>query len=97
MMGMTMDDYMKRIEKSEADLKKDWYENAVKRAKMQLILDEIATKEKLAPTDDEIQAEVAKIMDMYKDAKDISEDRARAYVMQILTNAKAFEYLEGLK
>lgn len=97
MMGMTMDDYLKRIEKSEADLKKDWYDNAVKRAKMQLILDEIATKEKLAPTDEEIQTEVAKIMDMYKDAKDVSEERARAYVMQILTNAKAFEYLEGIK
>lgn len=97
MMGMTMEDYMKRIEKTEADLKKEWYDNATKRAKMQLILDEIATKEKLAPTDEEIQSEVAKIMDMYKDAKDISEDRARAYVMQILTNAKAFEYLEGLK
>lgn len=97
MMGMTMEDYMKRIEKTSDDLKKDWYENAVKRAKMQLILDEIALKEKLAPSDEEIQAEVAKIMDMYKDAKDISEDRARAYVMQILTNAKAFEYLEGIK
>lgn len=97
MMGMTMEDYMKRIEKTEADLKKDWLENAAKRAKMQLILDEIASKEKLAPTDEEIQAEVAKIMDMYKDAKDVSEERARAYVTQILTNAKAFEYLEGLK
>jgi FKBP-type peptidyl-prolyl cis-trans isomerase (trigger factor) len=97
MTGMTMEDYMKRIEKSESDLKKDWYENAVKRSKMQLILDEIATKEKLAPTEPEIEVEVAKIMEMYKDAKDISEDRARAYVMQILTNAKAFEYLEAVK
>ncbi len=97
MMGMTMEDYLKRIEKSEADLKKDWVENAVKRAKMQLILDEIATKEKLAPTDEEIQTEVAKIMDMYQDQKDIAEDRVHAYVVQILTNAKAFEYLEGLK
>ncbi len=97
MMGMTMEDYMKRIEKTEADLKKDWIENATKRAKMQLILDEIATKEKLAPTDTEIQTEVAKILDMYKDAKDVSEERARAYVTQILTNAKVFEYLEEIK
>jgi hypothetical protein len=36
-------------------------------------------------------------MEMYKDHKDISEDRVRAYVVQILTNAKAFDYLEGLK
>lgn len=97
MMGMTMEDYMKRIEKTEADLKKDWLENATKRAKMQLILDEIATKEKIAPTDEEIQGEINKILDMYQNKADISEERARAYVTQILTNAKVFEYLETLK
>lgn len=95
MMGMTMDDYLKRIEKTEDQLKQEWQVNAEKRAKMQLILDEIASKEKLAPTDDEIQAEVAKLVDMYKDQKDFSEDRARTYVVQILTNAKAFDFLEG--
>lgn len=97
MMGMTMDDYLKRIEKTEAQLKTEWYENASKRAKMQLILDEIATKEKLAPSEAEITTEKNKILEMYKDHKDISEDRVHAYVVQILTNAKAFEYLEGLK
>lgn len=97
MMGMTMDDYLKRIEKTEAQLKTEWYENASKRAKMQLILDEIATKEKLAPNEEEVATEKNKILDMYKDHKDVSEDRVHAYVVQILTNAKAFEYLEGLK
>ncbi len=97
MMGMTMEDYLKRIEKTEEDLKKDWYDNAVKRAKMQLILDEISTKEKLLPSDQEVQAETEKILEMYKDQKDLSEDRVRTYVTQILTNAKVFEYLEGTK
>jgi FKBP-type peptidyl-prolyl cis-trans isomerase (trigger factor) len=97
MMGMTMDDYLKRIEKTEADLKQDWYENAVKRAKMQLILDKVAENERLAPTDAEIQLESEKILEMYKDQADVSEGRVRTYVTQILTNAKAFEYLEGLK
>ncbi len=96
MMGMTMEDYLKRIEKTEAQLKSEWTENATKRAKMQLILDEIATKEKLQPSDETIQAEVEKIIEMYKDQKDLSEDRARAYVTQILTNAKVFEYLENI-
>jgi FKBP-type peptidyl-prolyl cis-trans isomerase (trigger factor) len=52
MMGMTMEDYLKRIEKTEAELKQEWRTNAEKRAKMQLILDEIAAKEKLVPTDE---------------------------------------------
>lgn len=97
MMGMTMEDYLKKIEKDEASIKAEWRDNAIKRAKMQLILDEIATKEKLAPTDAELQAEITKILEMYQDQKDISEDRVRAYVTQVLTNAKAFEYLEGLQ
>lgn len=97
MAGMTMDDYLKRIEKTEEGLKSEWRANAEKRTKMQLILDRIAKDEKLAPTDEEIQTEVSKILDMYKDAKDVSEESVRGYVTQILTNAKAFEYLEGLK
>ena len=97
MMGMTMEEYLKRIEKTEDSLKVEWRENAEKRAKMQLILDTIATDEKLVPTEEEIQAETAKILEMYKDQKDISEERVRAYVVQILTNAKVFEYLEGMK
>jgi trigger factor len=97
MMGLTLEDYMKRIEKDEAALKAEWRDNATKRAKMQLILDEIAAKENIVPTDEEIQKETAKILDMYQNQADISEDRARAYVTQILTNAKAFEYLEALK
>lgn len=94
MMGMTMDDYLNRIAKSKDDLKKEWRESAEKRAKLQLILDEIARTEKIAPSEEEIIAEVSKIMDMYKDAHDVSEDRARAYVTQILTNGKVFEWLE---
>jgi FKBP-type peptidyl-prolyl cis-trans isomerase (trigger factor) len=97
MMGMTMEDYMKRIEKTEADMKKEWLESATKRAKMQLILDEIALKEKLAPSSDEIKAEVDKVLEMYKNQGDISADRVHAYVTQVLTNAKVFDYLEKLK
>jgi trigger factor len=101
MAGMTMDDYLKRIEKTEESLKSEWRINAEKRAKMQLILDRVATDEKLEPSDSEIQVEVAKILEMYNPPaggpQDVSEERVRAYVTQILTNAKAFEYLEGLK
>lgn len=97
MAGMTLEDYLKKIEKTESDLKNEWRENASKRAKMQIILDTIARDESIQPSDDETQLEVQKILDMYQDHKDVSEDRVRAYVSQILTNAKVFEYLEGIK
>jgi len=97
MSGMTMEDYLKRIEKTEEQIKSEWRVNAEKRAKMQLILDKVATDEKLEPSSEEVQAETQKILEMYKDQADVSEERVRAYVTQILTNAKAFEYLENLK
>lgn len=95
-MGLTMEDYFKRIEKDETTLKAEWRENAIKRAKIQLILDDIAKKEKLVPSEEEIQKETAKILEMYQNQSDISEERARSYVTQILTHAKAFEFLEKL-
>lgn len=95
MMGMTMEDYLKRIEKTTDQLKEEWRASAEKRAKLQLILDEIASIEKLAPSEEETIAEVQKILEMYKDQKDIAEDRVRAYVTQILTNAKVFAFLEN--
>lgn len=97
MMGHTFEDYLKKINKTEVDLKSEWRVNGEKRAKMQMILDEISKEQKIAPSDAEIQSETEKILEIYKDAKDVSEDRVRAYVTQILNNAKVFEYLEGLK
>jgi len=97
MTGMTMEDYLTRIEKTEDTLKAEWRVNAIKRAKMQLILEKIAADEKLVPNDTDVQAETQKILEMYKDQKDIAEDRVHAYVTQILTNAKVFEFLEGVK
>ena len=97
MTGMTFEDYLKKIEKTESQLKSEWRENAEKRAKMQLVIDEIAGTEKIAPNEEEVHAEVQKILEMYKDQKDIAEDRVRAYVVQILTNAKVFDWLESIK
>jgi FKBP-type peptidyl-prolyl cis-trans isomerase (trigger factor) len=97
MMGMEMGEYLKRIEKTQDQLRTEWRDNAVKRAKMQLILDTLADKEKLAPDAETLETEIKKIMDMYEGQADLSEDRARAYVTQVLTNAKVFEFLEGIK
>jgi FKBP-type peptidyl-prolyl cis-trans isomerase (trigger factor) len=97
MMGMEMPEYLKRIEKTEESLRAEWRDNAIKRAKMQLILDTLADQEKLVPEAETLETEVQKIMDMYKGQADLSEERARAYVTQVLTNAKVFEFLEGIK
>jgi len=89
--GLKLEDYLKQIGKTEEDLRSEWKVDAEKRAKLQIIIHTISEKEKLAPTEEEIIADVTKITEMYKDA---DPARARAYVEQMLENEKVFHFLE---
>ena len=89
--GFKVEDYLKQINKTEADLRGEWRADAEKRAKLQMIIHTISEKENLKPTEEEIEADVVKITEMYKDA---DPSRARAYVEQMLENEKVFHFLE---
>ncbi|HAE36237.1 TPA: hypothetical protein DCX66_04085 [Candidatus Nomurabacteria bacterium] len=89
--GFKVEDYLKQINKTEADLRGEWRADAEKRAKLQMIIHTISEKENLKPTEEEIEADVLKITEMYKDA---DPSRARAYVEQMLENEKVFHFLE---
>jgi len=89
--GMKVEDYLKQINKTEADLRNEWRPDALKRAKLQMIIHNISEKENLKPTEEEIEKDVTQITEMYKDA---DPTRARAYVEQMLENEKVFNFLE---
>lgn len=97
MTGMKFDDYLKSIDKTREDYKKEWQEQGKKRAQTQLMLNHIAANEKIDPSDEEIEAEVSKIMEQYKNQAGIDENNVRAYVAQVLTHQKVFEFLEAQK
>jgi FKBP-type peptidyl-prolyl cis-trans isomerase (trigger factor) len=92
--GLTFDDYLKSIKKEKEDLKKEWRDTAIKKAKVQLIVTEIADKEKIMPKSEEIQKETEKLLIMYQGADPL---RARIYVAMMLTNEKVFDFLENQK
>ena len=89
--GLKMEDYLKQINKTDADLRKEWRADAEKRAKLQMIIHTISEKENLKPTEEEIVKDVTQITTMYKDADPV---RARSYVEQMLENEKVFKFLE---
>jgi trigger factor len=93
-MGITLEDYLKHAKKTLEDARKEWRPNAEKKAKLQLILNEIAKAENIAPKKEEIEAEVAHIIEHYKDA---DRERAAVYAETVLTNEKVFEFLETIK
>ena len=92
--GMNFDDYLKHIKKTEEDLKVEWKDTAVKRAKSQVILNNIAKDESLAPKEDDIKKEMEHILSHYKDA---DRFRVRMYVETFMTNELVFQFLESQK
>lgn len=94
MTGMAFDEYLKSINKTRDDYKKEWRDQGFKRAQTQLMLNDIAATEKIEAEDGMIQSEVEKIMEQYKDQKGIDENNVRSYVATILTHQKVFEFFD---
>jgi trigger factor len=91
-MGLKFEDYLKHLNKTTDDLKKEFRTDAEKKAKFSLVLNEIAKAEKIIPDDEQVAKEVAHILEHYKDA---DPDRARMHAENVLTNEKIFQFLES--
>jgi trigger factor len=91
--NLKMDDYLKHIQKTQDDLKKDWTPAADKRAKLQLVLNEIAKKEEVKPDQAQLDAQVKQLTDQYKDA---DKHRVEIYVASVMTNEAVMKMLESL-
>lgn len=94
MAGVKMDEYLKSINKTKDDLLNEWKPDATKRSAMQLLINKIVLEEKIEASEEEINAEIAKIMEFYKDTQGVNEEQARAYVTTVLTNNKFFEFID---
>jgi len=90
-MGVKLEDYLKHAKKTIEEVRKEWLPHAEKKAKLQLVLNEISKKENLHPTAEEIETEVSHIVEHYKDA---DRERAAVYAETVLTNEKVFAFLE---
>lgn len=82
-MGLDFERYLKEIKKTVEDLKKDWQEQAEKRVKVALCLQEIAERENINVSDSEVT-----------DKKNIDSPALKEYTKNILKNEKVFELLE---
>lgn len=93
-MGLKFDDYLKHLNKTIEDLKKEFRPDAEKKARLALVLNEIAKIEKITPDPTQVEAEVSHLLEQYKDA---DPERARIHVENVLTNEKIFQFLEDQK
>jgi trigger factor len=91
--NLKMEDYLKHINKTQDDLKKDWTPAADKRAKLQLVLNEIAKKEEVRPDQTQLDTQVSQLLEQYKDA---DKHRVEIYVASVMTNEAVMKMLENL-
>jgi len=90
--GLKLEDYLNHIKKTEEELRKDWESDALKRVKFGLVLNEIAEKEKIVVSEEEMEKEVEKIMEQHKD---LDRNKVKMYTYGIIRNEKVFKLLES--
>lgn len=88
---LKMEDYLTHIKKTKDELKAEWTPAAEKRAKLQLILNEIAKAEDITPDQTEVSNQTKELMERFKDA---DEHRVRLYVASVLLNEAVMKSLE---
>jgi len=91
--NLKMDDYLTHIKKTKADLTAEWTPAAEKRAKLQLVLNEIAKAEDIKPDETQLKEQVDQLMAQYKDA---DRNRVSIYVASVMTNEAVMKMLENL-
>ncbi len=96
--GLTIETWLKNMNKTAEQLKKDLRPQAEKRLKSALIIKAVAQQEKLDATPEEIQAEIDKLTAAYKDDPDavgqIKSSSYRDYLSNILTGQKVVNWLK---
>ncbi len=92
--NLRMEDYLDHIKKTRDDIKAEWTPAAEKRAKLQLILNEIAKKENISADKNLVEKQVTELLEHYKNADAF---RVQTYVTTILTNEAVLTMLEGVE
>ncbi|MDH5442026.1 MAG: trigger factor [Candidatus Nomurabacteria bacterium] len=90
--GMKIEDYLKKADMTEEKLMSGWRTEAEHRAKMQLVLNKIATSENIEPDADRVEHEINMILEHHADA---DKRNVTAHVELVLTNQAVFEFLES--
>jgi len=97
--GMSFEEYLNKIKKTEDDLKKDLRKEAEKTLKGFVVLRTIAKLENCIPSPEEIEKTVNEIINYQamegNDVNQIDREALMEYTKEKLTNEKVFQFLEN--
>ena len=100
-MGLEFDAYLEGIKKTKEQLFTEWEPQAKKRVTAALALDEVAHEAELEPSHEEVEAEMNKTLQYYRNTqgaeKNIDMEKLFHHAKERLQNEMTFDYLENLK
>lgn len=89
--GVKYEDYLKQINKTESALRKEFRDQATKRAKLQLTLNKIAADEKVEADQEKVEHEMKHALEHFPNAR---EELVRIHIETVLRNEKVLQLLE---
>jgi trigger factor len=96
--GISFDDYLRNLKKTEKELMLDFAPRAVERIKTALAIKEIAVVEKITAEEKEIDEEIEHLVQAYKNEPDLQErvrsEESRQYLENIIKNRKTIKLLK---
>ncbi|HEY4498469.1 MAG TPA: trigger factor [Candidatus Paceibacterota bacterium] len=93
-MGVSLEEYAKRVNKTKEELREGWRDNAEKRAKFELLFPRIAKAENLTVPHDEVERETKHLLEHNPEAK---KETAALYVERVLLRQKVLSFLAEQK
>lgn len=97
--GIKFEDYLTHLGKTKADLLVDFVPQAIKRVKSALIIREVAQREKIKATDDEVENEIMKTLEAYGGNPDVEKQLTaqayRDYLKNTIASRKVVEHLKS--
>ena len=97
-MSLDFEKYLKEIKKTADELKKDWQKQAKKRVEIALCLQEIAERENIKVSDEEVKERINQDLKHHPDTKEVEKNidlaALKEYTKGVLRNKKVFEFLE---
>lgn len=89
--GLSFEDYLQRVNKTEEQVREEFRDQAKKRAKLQLTLNKVAEEEKLEADADKVEEELKHALEHFPDAR---PELVRIHIETVLRNEKVLQLLE---
>ncbi len=90
--GMTFEQYLEKVQKTEESVRNEFREQAAKRAKLQLTLNKLAEEEKVEADQALVEQEMKHALEHFPDAK---PELVRIHIETVMCNEKVLKILEG--